>query len=98
MATMRAMPASEHKIQREEFFSKNERLSRPLSPHLTIYKPQWTSMLSITHRGTGCFQSALLSGFALGGDKLEGGRVKKTQCTPLLSYYIKEFAHFIFSR
>ena len=26
---------------------------RPLSPHLQIYKPQWTSMLSILHRITG---------------------------------------------
>ena len=26
---------------------------RPLSPHLQIYKPQLTSVLSITHRGTG---------------------------------------------
>lgn len=26
---------------------------RPLSPHLTIYRPQITSMLSILHRGTG---------------------------------------------
>jgi succinate dehydrogenase / fumarate reductase cytochrome b subunit len=28
---------------------------RPLSPHLQIYKPQLTSVLSITHRGTGVF-------------------------------------------
>ena len=28
---------------------------RPLSPHLMIYKPQLTSVLSITHRGTGVF-------------------------------------------
>ncbi len=28
---------------------------RPLSPHLTIYKPQISSMASITHRGTGIF-------------------------------------------
>src|SRR5574337_1008820 len=27
---------------------------RPLSPHLLIYKPQLTSILSITHRITGC--------------------------------------------
>ena len=27
---------------------------RPLSPHLQIYRPQLTSMLSIVHRGTGC--------------------------------------------
>jgi succinate dehydrogenase / fumarate reductase cytochrome b subunit len=26
---------------------------RPLSPHLQIYRPQWTSVLSIVHRGTG---------------------------------------------
>lgn len=27
--------------------------NRPLSPHLQVYKPQLTSVLSITHRGTG---------------------------------------------
>jgi len=27
--------------------------SRPLSPHLQVYKPQLTSVLSICHRGTG---------------------------------------------
>lgn len=30
---------------------------RPTSPHLQIYKPQLTSVLSITHRGTGLFLS-----------------------------------------
>jgi succinate dehydrogenase / fumarate reductase, cytochrome b subunit len=30
-------------------------IERPLSPHLQIYKPQLTSLLSITHRGTGVF-------------------------------------------
>jgi len=29
--------------------------NRPLSPHLQIYKPQLTSILSITHRMTGVF-------------------------------------------
>lgn len=29
--------------------------NRPLSPHLQIYKPQLTSVLSIAHRGTGVF-------------------------------------------
>jgi len=50
----------------ESFWKKNERLSRPLSPHLTIYKPQLTSMLSISHRGTGVALSCLLSGFGIG--------------------------------
>lgn len=27
--------------------------NRPLSPHLTVYRPQWTSVLSIFHRITG---------------------------------------------
>ncbi|MGM0584629.1 MAG: succinate dehydrogenase, cytochrome b556 subunit [Pseudomonadota bacterium] len=26
---------------------------RPLSPHLSVYRPQWTSVLSILHRITG---------------------------------------------
>lgn len=29
--------------------------SRPLSPHLQVYRPQLTSVLSIAHRGTGIF-------------------------------------------
>ncbi len=31
--------------------------NRPLSPHLQVYKPQLTSVLSITHRATGVFLS-----------------------------------------
>ena len=31
------------------------RASRPLSPHIQIYKPQLTSALSILHRATGIF-------------------------------------------
>ena len=31
---------------------------RPLSPHLQVYKPQLTSVLSIAHRSTGVFLSA----------------------------------------
>nr|BBD14144.1 succinate dehydrogenase subunit 3 [Ophirina amphinema] len=37
---------------------------RPLSPHLTIYKPQMTSILSILHRGTGIVMF-LLPGVAI---------------------------------
>ncbi len=28
--------------------------NRPLSPHLQVYRPEWTSVLSILHRATGC--------------------------------------------
>ena len=34
-----------------------KKYNRPLSPHLTIYKPQITSILSISHRIAGIFQS-----------------------------------------
>ena len=39
MATMKPIAASEA-LQGQEFWSKNKRLERPMSPHLTIYKPQ----------------------------------------------------------
>jgi succinate dehydrogenase / fumarate reductase cytochrome b subunit len=31
--------------------------TRPLSPHLQVYRPQLTSVMSITHRATGIFLS-----------------------------------------
>ena len=31
--------------------------SKPLSPHLQVYRPQITSVMSILHRGTGIFLS-----------------------------------------
>jgi succinate dehydrogenase (ubiquinone) cytochrome b560 subunit len=50
----------------EDFWSKNKRFNRPMSPHLTIYKLQITSVLSVTHRGTGLALSGLTSMFAIG--------------------------------
>lgn len=43
------------------------RINRPLSPHLTVYKPQLTSVLSIFHRisGTVLAITAIASIFAL---------------------------------
>lgn len=37
-----------------EYLVKQEASARPLSPHLTVYKPQLTWMLSGLHRITGC--------------------------------------------
>lgn len=45
---------------------RNARLKRPLSPHLLIYKPQLTSMLSITHRMAGVALSVYALAFATG--------------------------------
>lgn len=48
---------------------------RPLSPHLDIYKPQWTWVPSIMHRITGCGLTvgALLLVFWLLGASVGGG-------------------------
>lgn len=71
MATMKPITQDEH-LTGKEFWSKNKKLGRPMSPHLTIYKPQLTSMLSITHRGTGLAQSGYLSIVGIGSLFLPG--------------------------
>lgn len=48
---------------------KNMRLKRPLSPHLTIYQVQLTSMLSVTHRATGIILSSYAIILGLGNYK-----------------------------
>jgi len=50
----------------ESYAERNERLKRPISPHLSIYKPQLTSMLSIMHRGTGAALTIGAYGIGLG--------------------------------
>uniref|UniRef100_A0A8C8GTL1 Succinate dehydrogenase cytochrome b560 subunit, mitochondrial n=1 Tax=Oncorhynchus tshawytscha TaxID=74940 RepID=A0A8C8GTL1_ONCTS len=47
------------------FWAKNNKLNRPMSPHLTIYKWSMPMMMSITHRGTGVGLSGGISAFAL---------------------------------
>ncbi|XP_025404996.1 uncharacterized protein LOC112679416 [Sipha flava] len=63
MITMQVKSAQEveYKVG-ETHDEKNFRLHRPMSPHLTIYKPQLTSILSITHRGTGVALSSITAG------------------------------------
>ncbi|XP_068156579.1 succinate dehydrogenase cytochrome b560 subunit, mitochondrial [Drosophila tropicalis] len=56
----------ESTVKDESYFEKNERLGRKVSPHLTIYQPQLTSLLSITHRGTGMALGAGVWALGLG--------------------------------
>ncbi|KAF8921268.1 cytochrome b subunit of succinate dehydrogenase, Sdh3p, partial [Mucidula mucida] len=42
-----------------------QRLQRPTSPHMTIYQPQISTVLSVTHRGTGAALSGLLYAFSI---------------------------------
>ncbi|KAJ8688480.1 hypothetical protein QAD02_024275 [Eretmocerus hayati] len=52
---------------------KNMRLKRPMSPHLTIYELQLTSMLSVTHRATGIILSSYAMILGLGTLFIPGG-------------------------
>lgn len=47
------------KIKRKSYIAKNEELKRALSPHLSIYKPQISSMMSIALRMTGLALAAI---------------------------------------
>ncbi|XP_037945452.1 succinate dehydrogenase cytochrome b560 subunit-like [Teleopsis dalmanni] len=62
--TIKIKPATS--LKKESYDEKNTRLGREMSPHLTIYKPQLTSMLSITHRGTGFALGIMAWGLGLG--------------------------------
>nr|XP_018898435.1 PREDICTED: succinate dehydrogenase cytochrome b560 subunit, mitochondrial-like [Bemisia tabaci] len=58
----------------ESHDQKNARLNRPLSPHLTIYQYQLTTVLSVSHRATGIILTAYAAGLA--GVSLSSGDVK----------------------
>ena len=59
IAGTRLSTTSVSSSQSEDYFIKNKRLDRPLSPY-TIYKPQMTTVLSISHRFTGLGLSVLI--------------------------------------
>lgn len=53
-------------LANKEFWSKNKELNRPMSPHLSIYKIQLTSTLSILTRITGLGASVVLYAGGIG--------------------------------
>uniref|UniRef100_A0A2A4IX83 Uncharacterized protein n=1 Tax=Heliothis virescens TaxID=7102 RepID=A0A2A4IX83_HELVI len=50
----------------EHHDDRNARLKRPMSPHLSIYAPQLTSVLSVSHRATGMILSGYFSVLGIG--------------------------------
>lgn len=52
--------------ENEDYAAKNARLGRPQSPHLTIYKLQLTSLLSLTHRATGMALGGIATVWGIG--------------------------------
>lgn len=57
----------------ESHDERNMRLKRPMSPHLSIYQIQLTSLLSVTHRTTGIILSSYAMMLGLGTLLIPGG-------------------------
>merc|ERR1712146_603080 len=50
----------------QDFFKKNDKLNRPMSPHLTIYRFPLPAILSISHRVSGAALTMAISAAAIG--------------------------------
>jgi succinate dehydrogenase / fumarate reductase cytochrome b subunit len=61
-----------------------DRVERPLSPHLQVYRPQITSVLSVLHRGTGLALSVGLPVFVYWLLSLASGPAVYAQAQGLL--------------
>ncbi|KAK9701175.1 Succinate dehydrogenase/Fumarate reductase transmembrane subunit [Popillia japonica] len=86
--TMKVVEAPRKPVEDYDKFNTN--LGRPLSPHLTIYKPQLTSMLSITHRGAGMALGGYLS---IGTGWFTHFILKMSIALPLCYHYINGIRH-----
>lgn len=62
--------------------------NRPLSPHLQIYRPQLTSILSVTHRASGVFLSLGIPFFVYWLWSLESGQETYSQAREYLGSFI----------
>ena len=70
---------------------------RPLSPHLSIYKPQITMVLSITHRITGVFLSAGIPLIIYWLYALSSGTAAYEVASTFFSYIIVKIALFFWT-
>jgi succinate dehydrogenase (ubiquinone) cytochrome b560 subunit len=63
--------------QMDKFWKKQKTRNRPMSPHLTIYAPQLTSILSISHRITGMAVTGAFVGLSWGSLMYTGADVQQ---------------------
>lgn len=61
----KAPPATYMAPEANEVAFSKQQAARPLSPHLTIYEPQLTALMSIGHRMTGAALSAGIYAFGV---------------------------------
>lgn len=70
---------------------------RPLSPHLSIYKPQITSILSIFHRGSGVFLSLGIPLLVYWLYSIAGGAEQYAQSQEFFSCTVVQIALFLWT-
>jgi succinate dehydrogenase / fumarate reductase cytochrome b subunit len=70
---------------------------RPLSPHLQVYKPQLTSVLSIAHRATGVVLAAGLIGLVYWLMALAAGPAAYADAQRLLGSWLGKLVLFGFT-
>jgi succinate dehydrogenase / fumarate reductase cytochrome b subunit len=70
---------------------------RPLSPHLTIYKPQITSILSIFHRGSGVFLSLGIPFLVYWLYAIAGGAEQYAQAQTFFACLVVKIALFLWT-
>ena len=70
-----------------------DRVERPLSPHLQVYRPQITSVLSILHRASGVALSAGVVVLVYWLVALAGGPVAYEQAASILGSGLMKFCY-----
>ncbi|KAI4480412.1 hypothetical protein M0802_014249 [Mischocyttarus mexicanus] len=73
LATSLSQPVCANSNVCETYDERNMRLKRPMSPHLSIYQVQLTSLLSVSHRTTGIILSTYAMFLGLGTLFVPGG-------------------------
>ena len=68
--------------------------NRPLSPHLQVYRPQLTSVMSILHRATGIALSVGSIIFVFWLWSLAGGEQRYNRAASFFDFWLIKFALF----
>lgn len=71
--------------------------NRPLSPHLQVYRPQLTSVMSILHRATGVALSVGSILFVVWLWSLAGGEQRYTSVAKFFDFWLIKFALFLWT-
>ncbi|XP_071806868.1 succinate dehydrogenase cytochrome b560 subunit, mitochondrial-like [Asterias amurensis] len=84
--TRRIQASSSWREEQKTFFEKNDKLKRPMSPHLTIYSFPLPPLLSGSHRATGLAMFTGIAAFGIGVNLLPGDYTQSVEVIKALPY------------